>query len=75
MGFYWRKQRQLETREQMIAETSAFLSRALRSRQRMPRIPTRRVDRGGFSEMLKRNPLARLAVRHWWNRALSLIDS
>jgi len=59
----------------MIAETSAFLSEALRSRSGTPRIPTRRVSEGGFAEILRRSPAARAAVRHWWTRALSLIDS
>lgn len=58
----------------MIAETSAFLSEAMRHPRPEWRIPTRRVDQGGFSEILRRSPVARLAVRHWWQRALELAD-
>ena len=56
-------------RERMIAETSAFLTWALRRSGNGPRIPRRRVSSGGFSELLKR-PGARAAVEHWWHRVL-----
>jgi len=58
----------------MIEETSAFLSWALRERRDLPRIPRRRVDEGGFTAML-RNPGARAAVRHWWRRVLSVLET
>jgi hypothetical protein len=53
----------------MIAETNAFLSWALADGRTLPRIPRRRVDAGGFSELMRR-PLARAAVAHWWRRVL-----
>ena len=75
MGFsFSRQHRILETREQMIAETSAFLSEAVRHPRPEWRIPTRRVDEGGFSEILRRSALARVAVCHWWHRALEIAD-
>lgn len=75
MGFsFSRKHRVLETRERMIAETSAFLSEAARYPRPDWRIPTRRVDEGGFSEILRRSAVARLTVRHWWIRTLASAD-
>lgn len=56
----------------MIAETSAFLSWALRERANLPRIPRRRLDEGGFTALLRR-PGARAAVAHWWGRILERV--
>lgn len=53
----------------MIAETSAFLSWALAEGGRMPRIPRRRVDEGGFAAFM-RMPGARRAVARWWDAVL-----
>ncbi|MEX0887676.1 MAG: hypothetical protein WD009_14685 [Phycisphaeraceae bacterium] len=58
-----------DARRHMVQETSAFLTWALRTQADVPRIPCRRIDRGGFSELLKRRG-ARAAVAHWWVRAL-----
>lgn len=51
----------------MIAEHSAFLTWALAEDRGFPRIPRRRVDRGGFTELLTM-PVARAAVSHFWKR-------
>jgi hypothetical protein len=53
----------------MIAEHSAYLSRALHDPAVPPRIPRRAVSVGGFGPMMKRRE-ARAAVRHWWQRVL-----
>jgi len=63
----------LDRREQMIHETSAFLTWALSTNAAVPRIPIRRVDDGGF-DMLMRMPGARQAVQRWWMRALDIMD-
>jgi hypothetical protein len=60
-----------ETRHQMIASTNRFLSRALRNGA-SPRIPRRRVDRGGFAAILRRRG-ARALVNHWWAQVLDSI--
>lgn len=60
-------------RRRMIAETNAFLNWALGNGKNLPRIPRRRVDQGGFTELMRR-PLARIAAAHWWRRALERID-
>ena len=60
-------------RQRMIAETSAFLSWALGEEQHLPRIPRRRLDQGGFTELMRR-PMARIMTSHWWRRALDRID-
>lgn len=56
----------------MIDETSAFLTWALRNNIEFPRVPTRPVDEGGFSQLLRR-PGARAAVNRWWMRTLDLV--
>lgn len=57
----------------MIAQTSAFLTWALAEDRGLPRIPRRRVDEGGFSELLKQRAV-RAMVDRWWNRTLELLD-
>lgn len=69
----YRRRQSYESYEQrhrrMIAETSAFLSWALRHPEQVPRLPRRRVDEGGFKAILSR-PGAREAVRSFWRRTL-----
>jgi hypothetical protein len=59
-----------DLREQMIAETSAYLSWALAEDRGLPRIPRWRVDGGGLAALLE-HPGARVLVRGWWGRVLS----
>ncbi len=66
--------RRPESREQMIATHNAFLEWALTEDRALPRIPTRRVDRGGFSEMM-RLPGARMMAAHWWQTAIDRVRS
>ena len=63
----------MDRRQAMIDETSAFLTAALSGRVPMPRIPVRRVDMGGFNELL-RYANARVAVAGWWKWALKLTE-
>gem|GEM_PF-1836013 len=72
----------------MIAEHSAFLSSALDENLRLrrgvldpriasrlyPRIPRRKAQSGGFSQMMAL-PGARAAIDHWWQRVLSVAES
>lgn len=60
-------------RHRMIAETNAFLDWALGNGEGLPRIPRRRVDQGGFTELMRR-PLAKIVAAHWWRRALDRVD-
>ncbi len=62
-----------DVRLEMIAETSAYLSWALRQGSAMPRIPTRRVAQGGFGGIL-RNRGMRAAVLAFWERTLASSD-
>lgn len=64
--------RRPETREQMIATHNAFLDWALAEERGLPRIPTRRVDRGGFSKLMQL-PAARLMATHWWQTAIERV--
>jgi hypothetical protein len=56
--------------ERARREHSAFLTQALRNRigVRHPRIPTRRVDRGGFDRLMA-DPRGRDAADRWWSSA------
>ncbi len=57
---------------EMIDETSRWLSWALSQGRDLPRIPTRMVDHGGFTEILKKPGAKQLAAR-WWKRVLDLL--
>lgn len=62
--------RPTDIRQKMIRETNAFLSWSLAHERNLPRIARRRVDMGGFTQILK-HPGARALVRRWWNRVLT----
>jgi hypothetical protein len=64
-----RHRRRLETPEQMIRETSAFLTWALPRADRLPRVPARPMHRGGFSG-LRAIPGASQRLAHWWDVSL-----
>lgn len=59
--------------QEMIDETSQFLTWALCQNVQFPRIPIRRADKGGFCELL-RVPGARAAVYHWWGCAFKWVE-
>lgn len=50
-----------------------FLTRALRSQTVFPRIPVRRVDRGGFDSLVSR-PGGREACERWWSSTFDRLD-
>lgn len=52
---------------------SRWLTRALACRDRYPRIPTRRVVDGGWTE-LRRTPEGRLFAENWWASTLAQVD-
>jgi hypothetical protein len=64
----------------MIAETSAWLTWALdhdldaSATTGWPRIPRRRVDLGGFGNLIH-HPGARAAVHHWWMKTLGVVHN
>jgi len=75
LGFRFsnKSNRPIDARRRAIAETNAFLSWAMKNPdQPVPRIPRRRIDRGGFSELLRR-PNATTIVACWWAKALDKI--
>lgn len=74
LGFHFSNQRNrpIDARRRAIAETNAFLSWAMKNQEPMPRIPRRRMDRGGFTELLRR-PNAATIVACWWAKALDRI--
>ena len=53
-------------------EHAAWLTWALASNEAVPRIPVRRVDLGGFSQQVKREPGPAHAER-WWALALGAV--
>lgn len=62
----------MNARRRAIAETNAFLTWSMQNGQDMPRIPRRRVDEGGFSQLLSR-PNADGIIACWWAKALDKI--
>lgn len=62
----------MNARRRAIAETNAFLTWAMQNDEPMPRIPRRRVDRGGFAQLLSR-PNANGIIACWWGKALDRI--
>ena len=62
----------MNARRRAIAETNAFLTWAMQNDQPLPRIPRRRVDRGGFSQLLSR-PNASGLIAYWWAKTLDKI--
>ncbi len=57
----------------MIDQTSAWLTWALDTNMPAPRIPTRRVDEGGFA-VLQRLPGARVVFARWWADAINNLE-
>lgn len=51
-----------------------WLTRALKSPSKYPRIPIRRVDEGGFDHV-RSQPQARARADQWWGLALERVDS
>lgn len=58
----------------MIREHSAWLSRMLGDgrRGKVPRIPVRKVSRGGFSRLMS-TPGGRYRAERWWEKTLEKI--
>ena len=50
-----------------------WLTRAVRSRSPLPRIPTRRVDSGGFDHLTSR-PRGQEVAERWWRMTFSRLD-
>ena len=69
-GLLWRD-RLRDAGERARREHSAFLTQALCTRLgvRAPRIPTRRVDDGGFDRLMG-DPRGRRAAGRFWSGAL-----
>ena len=61
-----------DLQKEMIDETNRWLSWAMKQGRDLPRIPTRMVDHGGFSNLLKK-PGTKALVARWWKRVLDLL--
>lgn len=61
-------------RRKMIAQTGEFLTWALENGVDLPMIPRKRVDDGGFTELMKLRG-GREMVNRWWLRTLEMIES
>lgn len=67
-----RKNEIRDLRRDMIQDTNRFLTWALQQEREMPRIPIRRVEKGGFDRLMSIPGASKLAGR-WWGRTLDLI--
>lgn len=52
---------------------SRWLTRAIAGGKPYPRIPVRRVDAGGWDELM-RTPEGRQSAERWWSSALASVD-
>jgi hypothetical protein len=64
-----RQHRLLTFGERARRQLQQWLNRALESSTPLPRIPVRRVDRGGFDRLMS-TPRGRAAATAWWERTL-----
>ncbi|MBX3363736.1 MAG: hypothetical protein KF866_03125 [Phycisphaeraceae bacterium] len=69
----FRLRRSVEAGRAARAAHSVWLTRAFGERREYPRIPARRVDDGGFSELLA-TAEGRRVVEWWWEHALAQVD-
>lgn len=58
--------------ERARRQLQRWLSAALESPTPLPRIPLRRVDRGGFDRLMS-TPRGRAAAAAWWERTLERV--
>lgn len=71
--FFFRSRPIGEVAQRMRDEHSAWLTEALRRGQfDLPRIPVKRADQGGFSELTE-SARGREVCERWWRRALRAI--
>ena len=68
-----KRKRLLDASARYRAEHSAFLTFAMRTSRRIPRIPRKRADQGGYSGLLKLETGEKHAVR-WWTLAITKLD-
>lgn len=71
-GFFKRRMG-LTSSELARAIHSEWLTRALEGRKVYPRIPTRRVDEGGF-DALRARARGMARAEQWWTAALERVD-
>lgn len=71
-GFFKRRSN-LTASELARAIHSEWLAQALSSRKAYPRIPTRRVEEGGF-DALRARPKGMVRAEQWWMVALERVD-
>ena len=60
--------------ERMVRYHEQWLSAALVKGRRIPRIPTRRVEEGGYA-MLLATPGGRVQAEHWWMSTLNALPT
>ena len=69
----FRRKKVLDAGARFRAEHSRFLTLAILSGRRYPRIPAKRVDRGGYTGLMKLNEGEKRASM-WWAAALNRVD-
>jgi hypothetical protein len=73
-AFQWQNGRaRLTIGQRMAREHSSWLTRILRGRAAMPRIPVRRISEGGFAQLMS-TPSGRARAERWWERTLERVE-
>ncbi len=69
----FKRKKIIDAGERYRAQHSAFLTFALRTTRRIPRIPRKRADEGGYSGLLKLESGQKRASQ-WWSVAIMKLD-
>ena len=69
----FRRKKVLDAGARFRAEHSRFLTLALLSGRRYPRIPSKRVDQGGYTGLMKLDEGEKRAAM-WWAAAFMRLD-
>ncbi len=63
----------MDAGQRFRAEHARFLTLALRSGRKYPRIPIKRVDQGGYSGLMRLSEGEKRASM-WWSAAMNRVD-
>lgn len=69
----FRRRAPLTVGQRMILEHARWLTKALKRKNQLPRIPVRKVSEGGFVRLMA-TPSGRYRAERWWEKTLQHLD-